>query len=199
MSWQFSLILFNWLSVQRLPLLNLQEAVTSSNTSCRQFGWTLHPCLSMRHSLWRLCPYQNHPHSPLASWRLMQLNTQCSMSFCRCFIIKVSSGPGWTERGLSGSCCHVQSWVQPLVLVLGCLITLCGAVITPSSDFLGVNTGPLAAMRVEWTAGRAVPLFCVEMARNSANGCPTRGVPIKVRLGKRGWWEEEFQKDELDC
>ena len=37
------------------------------------------------------------------------------------------------------------------------------------------------------------------MARNSANGYPTGGIPTKGRSGKRGAREEGCQLDELDC
>ena len=57
--------------------------------------------------------------------------------------------------------------------------------------------GPLAVMEVEWTTGGAVPFSLWEVARNSANGCPTGEVPIKGRQAREVWWEKEFWNGEL--
>ena len=67
----------------------------------------------------------------------------------------------------------LTSWESMWVLLLGWW----------SSELLG-----------EWSC-----FFCVEVAKNLANGHLTRGVPIKENQEREVWWKEEFQKDELDC
>ena len=69
----------------------------------------------------------------------------------------------------------------------------------PSFDLLGVYMGPLVAIIVKHTVEEQPHFFCVEMARNSANGHPTKGLPPKGRSDKRVLGEEEWQLDELDC
>ena len=118
-------------------------------------------------------------------WGLIPSTPQ---AICSCPIIRVSNGPGWTGRGrLGGSCSHCSelgpaSGISSDMLSLPCvelwlLLTLTSWELTQVL---------LPQWRSNELLERQPCFFCEEMARNSANGCPTREVPIKGRSGKRG-------------
>ena len=128
-------------------------------------GWTLHPCLSMRCSLQRLCLCQSHLHSPLVSQSLMLLNPQCSVSFLQLLhATRVSYGPSQDGKGgCQSSCCPVvQSLIWPPVLVLACYhCTHMGSCDYPQLWLLGSQHRSSCFDEVKWATGRAAPfLLC---------------------------------------
>ena len=116
----------------------------------------------------------------------MRLDPSALWAFCSCFIIRVSNGPAWTGRGLSGSCFHCSELGLASSIGSGMLSLPCVELWSLPASTSWDSTQVLLP---KW--GSSEPLeeqpcfFCVEMARNSANGCPTRGVPIKGRSCKR--------------
>ena len=117
-------------------------------------------------------------------WGLITNTPQIS---CHSAIIRISGGPGWTGR--------VAGRFQPLLFVKagpssgtnsGVLIIcaeLCSVLASTSwesAQFL-LSWWWLSEPLGEWSH-----FFCVEMARNSANGCLSRGVPTKEISSKGG-------------
>ena len=110
MSWWLLLILFNWTSVQMLPLLSLQDALTPLWYSCEKFRWTPHLCLNTWYSLQRLHPNWIQPCSPLMSQSLMEA---WSPVLCAPPAADPSSGSVMAlvglEEGLAGSHPHCSA------------------------------------------------------------------------------------------
>ena len=85
------------------------------------------------------------------------------------------------EGWLTGSCpCNVQSWSQYPVSTLGVSSSPCAEL----CSLLVLTSWELTWVLLLWwwsskLLGEQSHFFCVEMARNSANGCPTGGVPTK--------------------
>ena len=149
---------------------------------------TPHLCLSMGFSLWRLCPGQSHPHSPLMTleskevWSLVRFALLAAVPSSRLVVSLVG-----LEGGLTGSfpCClkmvpvpSINSWVPSPPNA-----ELCSFWASTSWELTQV-------LLLWWLLSELLEeqpcFFCVEMARNMANRHPTRGVPTKGRSSRRG-------------
>ena len=181
MAWWLLLILYSWVSVQRLPLMSLQEAHILFQYIYQVVCIVTSSVLSTWHSVQRLCLYQSWPYPPLMSLSQMRPDLWYSLSFLPEYhhqiqwwlwldwkgagrfllLLLFKAGPAsGTNLGMSSSPCAelcsllaLTSWELTQVLLSWWL---------------------LSELLEEWSH-----LFCVGTARNSANGHPTGGVPTK--------------------
>ena len=155
----------------------------------------------MTHSLWRLCPGQSPPHSPLMTfeseevWSSVLFKLPAKVPSSRLLVALVG-----LEWGLTSSCpCCSKMVLVPSINSSVPSLPSGRAVFTPSLDFLGVNTGHLVAIIVKWTAARVSPLFLSRDGKELSKSVPHRGVPTKGWSCRKGVREEECQLDGLDC
>ena len=116
-----------------------RKPIPSSGTSCGQFEWTLPPCLSMRHAVSRGCVLVRVLSIVLTlSQSLRMLDPQCSTNFLWPLHHQGQQWPWLDRKG-------AVRFLLPLLRAgpgLGygswhVIITLSGAVITPSFQLLG--------------------------------------------------------------
>ena len=105
-------------------------------------------------------------------------------------IISISRGPGWTGRGLVGSCPCCSKLDQAFSNNLGMFSSLCKELCL----LLTSTSWELTWILLSWWLP-SEPLkewsqfFCVEPTMNPANGFQTGGVPTKEisSMGGTGW------------
>ena len=115
-------------------------------------------------------------------------------------IFQVDGGPAWTGGGLTGSCPFCLKMV-PVPSINSCMPSLSREELCSLPALTSWELMQVLLLWWWWSEKleKQSHFFCVEMARNVANGCPTRRVPTKGRPSRRGAGEEECWLDELDC
>ena len=120
MPWWLSLILFIWPSIQRLPLLSLQE----THILFWYLLWAIYmDTSSMSEHVMQSLEAVSISVFHVFSWQVgvwWGLIPSAPWAFSSCSIIRVSNGPRWAKGDWQVPALTVQSWDQPLVLVLAC-------------------------------------------------------------------------------
>ena len=211
MAWWLLPIHLSWASDQRLPLSRLQEVCTSSCTSCGQFWWLPHLCLSKWDNCQRLTPYQSQPCS---FWMCMsQIRSHCAWHCSHhpdpwyssrlpptVLSYRISGGFSWTGRGNGrflpcGSELGLNSDAIVGISSLPCA-ELCSLLASTSweSKWVLLSQWLPSELLEEWSH-----FFCVGWQWTQQMGaqlgeCQQRGYLVREALE-----EVEFQFDELDC
>ena len=152
-SWWLLLILFSWPSVQRLPLLSLQEA----HTLLWHFLWVVHMATSSvsEHetqspeavSISESSTFSIDDSESEDAWSPVLFELPAAVPSSVSMVALVGLEGDWQVPAVI-----VQSWVWPWVPIWA-------AVFTPSLNLWGADMGPLVIMITEPTAGRAVLLL----------------------------------------
>ena len=116
------------------------------------------------------------------------LTTSNPWPACHSTIIMIGSGPGWTGRGLVGSCSCCCFKLVPVPSTNVGMSSLPCAVLC---SFLPVTSWESTCVLLSrWLSSEPLEeqshFLCVETARNSANWCPTGGVSTKEISNKGG-------------
>ena len=200
--WSF---LFSWPSVQRLPLLNLQEACTL----LWYFLWAVHTdhliCVWTQDTVCqRLCPCQSHPYSPLMTLSPRRPDSLVPFQASCCIVPSswINGGPshGLEDADWQGSC----SYCSKLGPASG---TNSGMFSLPWAELCSLLTSTsreLTWVLLSWWSPRE-PLeewchfFSVGPAMNLEMGIPLGECLQRGCLAREVLEEEQFQLDELDC
>ena len=163
-----------------------RKPIPSSGAFCAQFVWTPHLCLSTRHSILRLCPCQSSTFSldnseAEEAWSPLLFRLPATIPSSRSTVALVG-----LEGGLTGSCLHCLELVPVPSINLGMSSPPC----VEQCSLLVSTYWELTWILLWWWSskplGQQSHFFHVEMARNSADGCPTGGVPNKGISSKGG-------------
>ena len=132
------------------------------------------------------CVPMSHPYSPLVSQSLMRLNPKCSVSFLQLFHhqgqpwLWLDWNWGWQVPALCSEL-GPASGTSSGMLLSPCVELWSLLALTPWES--------TQVLLLQWRLSELLEeqpcFFCVEMARNSANGHPTGVVPIKGISGQR--------------
>ena len=160
-----SLILFSSASTQRLPLLQSLEAASMSQSST----------------------FSLDDSESKEVWSLVLFELPATVPSSRLTVALVG-----LEEGLTGSCPCCSKMV-PVPNINSCIPS------PPSAELYSLpvltSWGSTQVLFLWWWSSEPLeeqPHFlCVEMARNSANGYPTRGVPKRGDLAGEVAGEEE--------
>ena len=196
MSWWLLLIIFSWASIQRLPLLSLQEAcslfwyflwaVCMDTSSVSEHKMQSPEAVSMS----ELSTFSLDDSGSEEAWSLVLFELPATVPSSRSTVVLV---------GLEEHPCSKLGLASGTNLAMF-FITLSRAVFTPSLNLWGANLSPFVTMIAKWTAGRVVPLLWGRTGNEPRKWAPHWGSAYKWKCLTRGILEkEEFQFDELDC
>ena len=186
MSWQLSLILNSWASVQRQPLLSPGILYTLLVLLVGNLDG--HLCLSIRCSLQRLCPYWSQPHSALMSLSLMGPDLQYSLSFLpQSFHQDPIVALVGLEGELAGSFPHCSKLGPASSTNLGVSSSPC----TELCSLLTLTSWEPTRVLLSWWSlsellGEWSHFLGLGLAMGPGNGHPTDRVPAKGISGRRG-------------
>ena len=200
-SWQLSLILFSWASVQMLPLLSLQHALTL---------------------LWYFLQAVCMDTSSVSEHEMQSSEAVSKLESATFSLDELESSEAWSpvlhrlpaavpssgsmkalvglEGGLVGSCPHCSKLGPASSTNLGmfssCHAELCSILTSTSWELTWVLLPKRLLSESLWEQSH---FFCEELAADSKKGhtmgeCPQRGDLAREVLG-----EEKFQLGELDC
>ena len=188
MSWQLSLILFSQASIQRLSLLNLQEAYTL-----------------FQYLLWAICMDTLFVSEHVTQFAGAVSISESSMFplgesesdeawcqvLCELSAAVPSSGSAIALVGLEGGLAGSWSLCSELGPASGTSPSMLLSPFVELWSLLALTSWDLTwGLLLQWWPSKAFGgqscFFCVEVARNSINGHPTGGVFIIGRSGKKG-------------
>ena len=188
MFWQMSLILFSWASIQRLPLLSLQEAHTllwyflqavhMGTSSVPEHDMKTPEAVSMLES----STFSLNDSESEEVWSPVLFKLPATVLSTRSTL-----AVGGLERGLPGSCPHCSN-LSPVSFTNLVVFSLPQAELC--SLLSSIYGEPMWVLLSQWSPWKLLEewscLFGVGVSINPGNGHPTGGVPTKGMSGKRG-------------
>ena len=179
-SWLLLLILFSWASIQRLPFLSLHVGSLYGHHFC-VWAWD---------GISRGCVHVRVIHIlPWWLWVQGGMIPSTLQAPCHSPILHIKGGAGWTGGGLTGSCPHCLELVPVAGINLGVSLLPC----TELCKLLVLTSWELTQiLLLHWWASKLLwewsCFFCVEMAMNSANGCPHWGSAYQGDIWQEMYW-----------
>ena len=169
-SWQLSLILIKWASVQMFVFAQFTGCPYPPSILLMSSLYGHFICVWTCDAVSRGCVQIRVSHI-FPWWVRVQwgINLSAPWASCSYPVIGISDGPGWTGRGLAGSC--------PLCSVLGPASgTNLGVISLPPGELclsqplpLGMNVDPPTMMIAKTVTGRMVPFFLWRAQRMGAH------------------------------